>query len=31
MSETTKTALWRVLPWLLLVGATWIWAGSNGA
>ena len=30
MSETTKSALWRVLPWLILVALAWIWAGGSG-
>lgn len=30
MSETTKNALWRVAPWLILVGLAWAWASSSG-
>ncbi len=31
MSQSTKIALWRVLPWLLLVGAAWVWAGTGAS
>ncbi len=30
MSEATKTALWRVVPWLILVVLAWIWVSSSG-
>ncbi len=31
MSETTKNALWRITPWLILVGLAWLSVSSTGA